>query len=132
MNKISPKNSGSGYGKPPEEHKWKKGQSGNPTGRKKEAEPHLRIAELIAEELRRRVPVNENGKQVQITCAQLLARQLVVSGIKGKPKDIAIVMAQLSKLGVFEDEEMLEEENDVFSEEDRRLIEIARQESSRE
>lgn len=132
MGKISPKNSGSGYGKPPEEHKWKKGQSGNPSGRKKEAAPHLRMHEYLAEELRRCVPVNENGKQVQIPCAKLLARQIVVGGIKGKPKDTEIAMAQLSKFGVFEDEEMLEEENDVFSEEDRRLIEIARQESSRE
>lgn len=32
-----------GFGKPPEEHQYKKGQSGNPDGRKKrEAEPALR------------------------------------------------------------------------------------------
>ena len=48
-----------GYGRPPEETRFKPGQSGNPKGRPKGSK-NLRT--LFAEELRRSVTLKENGK----------------------------------------------------------------------
>ena len=122
----------SGYGKPPEAHKWKKGQSGNPSGKKKMATPHLNLNEYFAGELQKLVLVTENGKQVKIPLIQLLVRRFILSTVTGKPKDFALLLQFLSKNGVFSLGEMLEEEEDVFTEEDRRLIAIAHRETFRE
>jgi hypothetical protein len=62
-----------GYGKPPKETRFKKGRSGNPTGRPKKARDFY--AELHRE-ANRPITVNENGQRFLIRKSNGIARQL--------------------------------------------------------
>ena len=131
-NKPSDK-AGEGYGKPPEDHKWKPGQSGNPAGRKKAEPPHLKVKEYLARALRKLVTVTDKGKKVEISLLELLCQQLVFGAAKGKSKEIALVLQFLTKSGVLGPDEVDEDyEEPIFSEEDRRLIAIAYDQTFRE
>jgi hypothetical protein len=80
-----------GFGKPPAQHRFKKGQSGNPKGRPKKGakrpEP-LRFRDghldsLLEQEAFRSLHLQENGKTVEMTAAQAVLRSLMVEGVKG-------------------------------------------------
>ena len=81
-----------GYGKPPKEHRFQKGQSGNPRGRKKgsvnkpkvdtghglrPAEEYLRL------EAYRTVTLREAGELIELPAIQAVFRAMGVSAMKG-------------------------------------------------
>jgi len=71
-----------GYGKPPAEHRFKKGQSGNPNGRKQ----HLKNASTILnEELNLVITVREGGKDRRLTKRAALIKALVNDAIGNRP-----------------------------------------------
>lgn len=80
-----------GYGKPPAEHRFRKGQSGNPKGRPKKAKqkperPRFRdggLSGYVEQEGLRKLRLHENGKPVEMTAAEALLRSLMADGIKG-------------------------------------------------
>lgn len=63
-----------GYGKPPLHSRFKKGQSGNPRGRR-EAPASLDAILLAA--LRKKVAITENGRRRRVTKCQAVIAQLV-------------------------------------------------------
>ena len=82
-----------GYGDPPEEHQFKKGQSGNPAGRPlgaKNKKPLKRVmnelSDLILGEADRLVPVTEHGKRTEIPLAQLIVRKMAADAAKGSDR----------------------------------------------
>jgi hypothetical protein len=75
-----------GYGRPPKHTQFKKGQSGNPKGRKKGARG--RKTDLRAE-LNERIEVTENGKSVKLTKQQLMVKQLAAKALKGDVRAIS-------------------------------------------
>lgn len=80
-----------GFGKAPEQHRFKKGQSGNPKGRSKNAkakEKSPRFGEgylkaFLQQEVFRDLQLHENGKAVKLSAIQAVLRSLVLDGVKG-------------------------------------------------
>jgi len=70
--KSSDGNYSVGYGKPPEETRFKSGQSGNPKGRSKGSK---NFSTHFEEELSQQVTLVENGKPRRMTKRQALAKR---------------------------------------------------------
>lgn len=83
-----------GYGKPPQDSRFKPGQSGNPKGRPKGAKnkakpPGLheeRLKSILMEEAYRTITVNDGARQVSVPMAQAVVRSLAVNAAKGNQR----------------------------------------------
>lgn len=75
-----------GYSRPPKHTQFKKGQSGNPKGRKKGARG---LKTDLRAELSARIEISENGKTVKLTKQQLMVKQLAAKAIKGDVRAIS-------------------------------------------
>jgi hypothetical protein len=67
-----------GYGKPPKDKQFTKGQSGNPGGRPRGSKS---FKSLLEEELREMVPVMVNGKMKRLSKKKLLVKGAVTRAI---------------------------------------------------
>lgn len=105
-----------------------KGSTGNPDGRPpKRPKPPKSLAKCLAEALDREVPVNDNGVPQLLTMRELLAASLLRGTVKAKPKDMLHILERTNRLAESaEDEDGPEEE--IFTEEDRRLLALVREE----
>lgn len=81
-----------GYGKPPKNSQFKKGQSGNAKGRPKESK---NTYTLLDEALSKKMTVIENGEQIQISKRQAIILQLVNKGVKGEIKAIGTLFPHM-------------------------------------
>lgn len=80
-----------GYGKPPKEHRFKSGQSGNPKGRPrgsrnkpKQLDPAQQPTDvLILEEAYRTVSIREGDKVIELPAIQAAVRSLAIAAMKG-------------------------------------------------
>jgi hypothetical protein len=90
-----------GPGRPPREHRFPPGKSGNPKGRKRKPPsivPDLK--RLFEQELRKKVTYKQNGKEQIVTKAAVGIAQLVNQFAKGDRHARRDVMALADKLGV--------------------------------
>lgn len=71
-----------GYGKPPRKTRFRKGHSGNPSGRPKRAR---NVETMFREELKRSLPITENGRTRRLPAVQIAIRKQVHDAILGKP-----------------------------------------------
>lgn len=78
-----------GYRKPPAQHRFKKGQSGNPLGRPRKlpgasnSPDRSQISSWILEEGSRLVPVREGGQTTMMPAAQAVLRARGIAAMKG-------------------------------------------------
>jgi hypothetical protein len=72
-----------GFGKPPEQSRFRKGVSGNPRGRPKGA---LNKKTILGRTLQEKVVITENGKRKRITKREALYKQIVNKGVSGDLK----------------------------------------------
>ena len=84
-----PRRTDVGYGRPPREHQWKKGQSGNPKGRRKGSKNE---ATLWQENLQRKIPIRIGGRLQQITVLDAIVRRMIEDALKGNQKSAAFVL----------------------------------------
>jgi len=69
-----------GYGKPPESGQFKKGTSGNPSGRPKKVKD---FGSQLLRELDSKLIINENGKRKVITKLEGVVKQLLNKSLSG-------------------------------------------------
>ena len=81
-----------GYGKPPSTNRFRKGKSGNPSGR---AKGPRHVTKLLLQALSEPVTVNENGQRRQITKGEAMLKQLVNKGAAGDARSIQLLLAEL-------------------------------------
>ncbi len=73
-----------GYGKPPKEHQFKAGQSGNPRGRPKK--DYQDVMGIYKKLLGTYYEVRENGKLVKKTGLEIIAMKQMQKAMMGDPK----------------------------------------------
>ena len=72
-----------GFKKPPQHSRFRKGQSGNPSGRRKAA-PVLDVMTLFDDVLAERIIVTRKGRSQAVTKLEVLIRQTVDGALKGE------------------------------------------------
>jgi uncharacterized protein DUF5681 len=78
-----------GYKKPPARSRFKKGRSGNPRGRPKKTPT---LGTEIAEALREKVTVTENGRRMRISRRELIVKQLLNKASTGDLPSIQLLL----------------------------------------
>lgn len=84
-----------GYGKPPARSKFKKGQSGNPTGRRNGTK---NLKTDLAEELQESVTVREGERATRISKQRAIVKTLVNKTLKGDTAAARTLLGTMNKL----------------------------------
>lgn len=92
-----------GYGKPPQQTRFKKGRSGNPRGRPKGSRS---LKSHLMKELDAIVTVNENGVSKQISKREAAAKHIVNKAACGDPRMIKLVRDLIGDVEDREDEQV--------------------------
>jgi Family of unknown function (DUF5681) len=94
---MSKKDYAVGRGKPPVHTRFKKGQSGNPKGRRKGNVTVADVDAVLDQVLNSLIDVNENGRPQKMSKLRALLTQTVNKGLKGHHASTSLVMAQLAR-----------------------------------
>jgi Family of unknown function (DUF5681) len=78
-----------GYGRPPRETRWKKGQSGNPRRKPKRAES---IVDMVDRVLLSQVKLTLNGEVRNATAMEAIVSQLQLQEMSGNPRASRILL----------------------------------------
>jgi hypothetical protein len=88
-----------GFGKPPEQTRFKKGRSGNPKGRPKGSKTgppdRERLAGIFLEEAYREVPPKEGGREIRVPMVVAVVRALLVKGARGTTRSAQVALEML-------------------------------------
>ena len=87
-----------GYRRPPKQHRFQKGVSGNPAGSSRKSRTrdpmHPEIANMWAQEGGRKRTIVENGRQIEITMDELAIRRAYLEAVAGKITPMRIVTSK--------------------------------------
>ncbi len=88
-----------GYGRPPLQTRFKRGQSGNPAGRRRQKNPKgaANVAAVLAEIFNEKVTVRDGETKRKMTTLEAFIRSLVKSASQGNPTAIAKIMSIASE-----------------------------------
>ena len=94
-----------GYGRPPKTGRFRKGNSGNPTGRPKKM-PSFKSE--LARELQQPRAYSENGKSWQGTNLRAFVKSLVAAAIDCDGRAVAALLSAIRQYGIGAEEETSE------------------------
>jgi hypothetical protein len=113
-----------GYRRPPAEHRFKTGQSGNPNGRPKGAKSHGLI---LRELLNRKIEVRESGRARKITVFEAILLRFTEDALKGNTKTAAFLFDRYERNEEIqaggESSQLSTQEKKVLDDFDRRIQE---------
>ena len=78
-----------GYGRPPKTTRFRKGQSGNPKGRPKEARG---VLASLKRELDSPITIREGNREVRVSKAEAMAKRVIASALKGDPRVVLTLL----------------------------------------
>lgn len=88
-----------GYGKPPKNGQFRKGQSGNPNGRPAGSNNALT---LLKRNLSKKIKITENGRKIKLSKLEIIIRQTMNAAVKGDLKATKIILDLLNEKGLME------------------------------
>jgi hypothetical protein len=90
-----------GYCRPPADHRFRPGQSGNPTGQRTGSQVKT-IADELNEVAAKKVTIRDGDKtqRVSLLTANILAHAM--NGAKGDARSAALFLKQVEKMGLFD------------------------------
>ena len=83
-----------GYGRPPQSGRFKKGQSGNPAGRRAEQE---RFASVLREELANEIVMKIGDKKIKASVMRGLTKLMINMALTGDKKALSELMRQINR-----------------------------------
>ena len=90
-----------GYGRPPRDHQWRKGVSGNPKGRKKGSK---NVSTILANRLNDRVKTKVNGKVTTETALEAIIRGHVYDALTQRDhKKVVYLLGEVERLRLFDE-----------------------------
>jgi len=89
-----------GFGKPPEQTRFKPGESGNPKGRPRRSR---NMRTLLQEGLKSKVTIREGDKMRKVSKAEAIAMKLLADAAAGKPAAVAKVLEYASEIAAEEE-----------------------------
>jgi Family of unknown function (DUF5681) len=101
-----------GYRSPPQHTQFKKGQSGNPHGRRKQ---NHNIRSLLSDEMNRQLSFNENGKPAKDSKLSLMVKQAINKAVAGDFRPLAQLVKLQSWLQAIKDSENMRSIKDTTS-----------------
>jgi hypothetical protein len=104
-----------GYGKPPVDSRFQKGQSGNPNGRPRGSK---NLATIVRQAANERVTIVVKGKQRSITKLEAAAKQLANKAAQGDLKAMQMLLPQLAAL----DATVVAQPLDVIADDDKAVM----------
>lgn len=121
--------SDAGYGKPPSEHRFKPGKSGNPKGRPKGSKNELTILRKI---LDRKIETRSNGRIRKIPVLEGILLRVTEDSLKGNIKSAAFLLNRYAAMvsGDLRPEDLSEDDKEVLEAFARRIASITDGEKS--
>jgi hypothetical protein len=105
-----------GRGRPPKATQFKKGRSGNPSGRPRGS---LNLATDLAAELGERITIREDGKPRRVSKQRALIKSLLAKGLQGDIRAASTLLA----LRVRETGEGVDPQNQTVDDSEQQLLE---------
>lgn len=99
-NESSNDNYKAGPGYPPKHRQWKKGQSGNPSGKRKSQSASINLKEPFERALRTPVTLKIDGQETKMNAGEAGVHRIVIQFVKGGAKAVENFLLLADRLGV--------------------------------
>ena len=106
-----------GYKKPPRETRFRKGCSGNPSGRPKGSQNTIKLLEEL---LNQKISILQDGKKRKISKKTAIMMQMVNAAVKGDPKSVQTLLPYMTIIDNKNEEK--ETAKDNLSKDDKEII----------
>ena len=86
-----------GYGRPPKKSRWKPGESGNPSGKKKGPRS---VKGILVERLAEKVLVKQGGRALKVSTLDALLRKLIALAGNGNAAAMKMLLSLMDRYGL--------------------------------